>query len=535
MNDNNTPINPGNGGVPLPADGQPIPFYAPVQKTETAPFNADIKDVVLAVFAFILGYFFCRWVFVSTQGWGIAVFTAVYLGAVLFYLIKKGVRPGAASWFWFAVTLLTGLSFVLWANIGLGPLRNLFLFCSAVYWVISASSVQVAGKTSNYLFLDALNAVFVIPFCNFLNQYKAFSWHKGEKKRDAKKAFGILLGIIFALIALLIVTPQLIAADSGGFNGLINKVVDFFRLDWPIIGEILLYCFLAVPTAAYLFGLVSGSMHRRKTGVFTPEKAEKTVSSMRVMPSATAFIVLGTVSALYIVFIACQIPYFFSAFSGMRPDGWLSYSEYARQGFFELCGLAAFNLALLTAANILSQKTRAENPALKVFNILLSLITLVLIATALSKMALYINVFGLTVLRILPSVFMVFMAIVFIAVIVLQKVRFSIVRVALVAGAILFTALCLVNVDGLVVRYNADRYLAGTLSEYDTSILYRSGPAGVVSAIEVYEATSDETLKSNIESYLDTQAERLNNRNGTFRDTLQSAGARDAVKKTSLG
>ncbi len=533
MNDSNDmPMRPENGETPVPQEGPPVPYYSAAPKAaDAAPFQADLKDVLFAVFAYILGYLFCRWVLVSTFGWGVAAFTAVWLASALLYLLRKGVRPGAASWFWFAVTLLTGLSFALWADIGLGPLRNLFLFCSAVYWVLSAACAQVSGKTGNYLFLDGLNAVFVIPFGNFLNQYKAFSCLKGEKRRDAKKAFSVLLGILFALIALLIVTPQLLKADSGAFSGLIGDFLDLFRLDWAKVGEFLMYCFLAVPTAAYLFGLISGAAAKRKTDKFTADKAEKTVSSMRVLPSATAFIVLGAVCALYVLFIACQVPYFFSAFSGARPDGWLSYSEYARQGFFELCGLSALNLAMLMAANILSKKPRAANPALRIFNLLLSLITLVLIATAMSKMALYIDAFGLTVLRVLPSVFMAFLAVVFIAVIVLQKATFSVVRVALVTGAVLFTALCLVNVDGLVVRYNTDRYLAGTLTDYDTALLYRAGPAGVIPAIEVYEATSDETLKTNVKSYLDAQkgiAERVA---GTFRDTAQHARALDAIEE----
>ncbi len=148
-----------------------------------------------------------------------------------------------------------------------------------------------------------------------------------------------------------------------------------------------------------------------------------------------------------------------------------------------------------------------------------------------SKMALYIGAFGLTVLRILPSVFMLFLTVVFVAVIVLQKAAFSIVRVALVTGAVLFTALCLVNVDGLVVRYNTDRYLAGTLTDYDTALLYRAGPAGVIPAVEVYESASDGTLKTELARYLKAQKDMLSLDAGTFCDTAESARALDAIEE----
>jgi hypothetical protein len=333
-----------------------------------------------------------------------------------------------------------------------------------------------------------------------------------------------------ALIVLLIVTPQLLKADSGGFSNLMISILNFFRFDWDKILEFLLYCFLAVPTSAYLFGLASGSAVKRGTDTFTEERAEKTVSAVKITPQETVNILLGAVCILYVIFIACQLPYFFSAFNGTRPDGWLSYSEYARQGFFELCGVAAINLALLTAANILSKKPRVENIVLKIFNIVLALITLLLIATAFSKMALYIGAFGLTILRLLPCVFMLLLAFICVAVIVMQKVKFSIVRAALLFGAILFTLLCLADMDALVVRYNTDRFLSGTLDQYDTDILYRSGPAGVPYALEVYETIPNSEFKQNLYHYLKSQKDSTNEINGTYRDTYQTARAMELLK-----
>lgn len=516
------------------AEAQPV-FIEKQTKTVTLRFKADKKDAFFALAAFILGYFFCRWVFVSVQGWGTAVFTTVYLAAGLFYLIKKGVRFNAESWFWFAVTFVTGLSFALWNGIGLMPLRNMFLFCSAVYWVLSATSALISGRTGNYLILDGLNGVLLIPFRNFSNQYRALAVFKGSSKSGGKKSFSVISGIILALIIVLFVTPQLIAADSGGFSNLIKGFIDLFSFDISKLMTFLFYCLLAAPTAAYLFGLISGSAARRHIDAFTGEKTEKTVSALRILPPATVFIILGTVCVLYTVFIVCQLPYYFSAFSGARPAGWLSYSEYARRGFFELCQLALINLLLLTAANVMSKKPRAESTVLKIYNIILSLVTLILIATALSKMALYISAFGLTIPRILPCVFMVFLAVVCVSVIALQKFRFSVVRTALIAGAVLFTALCLFDADGYVARYNTDRYITGTLMSYDTEVLTRSGIAGVPYAVEIYNKTSDTDLKNKLKEYLKEQKEHIKFCKDTFRDTLQNQQAWERIKSLDLG
>ena len=527
------------GGMMNENDGALTPQYyqqLPAQSlpAKTPPFAAERKDGIFALLAFILGYLFCRWVLVSAQGWGTAVFTSAYLTTALVYLAIKGVRPRRESWFWFAVTLLTGWSFALWDNVGLLPLRNMFLFCAAVYWTLGATNTLLEGRTGNYLLLDGINAVFVIPFRNFVNQYRALG-ALGRGRPDKRRALSVFLGIVLALVVLLIITPQLLRADSGGFKDLLDRFFNLFRFDWAVILEFLFFAFLAVPTAAYLFGLVSGTAVKRGTNTFSAEKAGETASAMRVLAPMTVNTVLGVVCAVYVLFIACQVPYFFSAFTGVRPEGWLSYSEYARQGFFELSGIAAINLALLTAANVFSRKPREENLALKTFNIVLALITLLLIATALSKMALYIDAFGLTILRILPCVFMLLLAVICVAVILLQKVRFSVARVALVTGAVLFTALCLSNADALAVRYNADRYLSGSSSSFDADILHRAGTAGVLPALEIYEVTTDPALKIQLHNYLLEEKYRFSWSRGSYLHTLQDELAWQKLKDTSLG
>ncbi|UOO37573.1 DUF4173 domain-containing protein [Oscillospiraceae bacterium CM] len=522
----------GASSSPESVPGGSLPSYAGLVP---APFQASRRDGIFALVAFVLGYFFCRWVLVSTQGWGTAVFTVAFLATVTTYLFAKGARMSGEAWFWFGVTLLVGLSFAVWDDVGLLPLKNMFLFCAAVYWVMAATQTQMAGRTNNFLLLDALSVVFIVPFSNFINQYRSLG--ALSRGREPKKRMGqsIALGIVLSAVVILFVTPQLLTADSGGFSHLLRRFIGLFRFDFSKLVEFLLYAFLAIPTAAYLFGLVSGCAARRHTSSFSPEKTGESVKACRVVAPVTIFIVLGAAVLLYGVFIACQVPYFFSAFSGARPEGWLSYSDYARRGFFELCRLAFVNLLLLTAANVTSRTPRRESLPLKIFNILLALITLLLIATAWSKMALYISAYGLTMLRILPCVFMALLAMICIGILVLQKWQFSIVRLALIAGAVLFTALCILNVDGYITRYNTNRYLAGTLPQYSDAVLYRAGAAGVPDAARVYETTEDPVLRGALQNYLQEQKSRTDMTEGTFWETYQDKIARERLRTLYLG
>ena len=473
----------------------PAAFFT--QKPENK-FKPDLSDFTFALITFVLGYMFSRWVLFSWQGWGVSVFTTAYLLSVTAYLIKKGVfAADTATWFWLLVTWAVGVSYALWENAGFAGLRAFFLFCSATYYVIIASGRTIMGKTGNYLPVDGLNAVIILPFRNFINQYVSFSAAgKGEKRG---KTLPVLLGALLALLLLMLLIPMLMRADSGGFSLILKFFVDAFGFIGP---EFLLYAILTIPVSAYIYGLMSGAAHEKGTDLIKPDSARETVRAIRIIPPATINIVIGAICFVYVVFILSQIPYFFLAFTGRRPAGWLVYSEYARRGFFELSGIAAINLVVLTIGNLTSKKHRGESKTLKALNIALALITLILIATAFSKMALYISVYGLTMPRLLPCVFMLFLAVVFAALIALQKYSFSIVRFSLVTGAVIFFALCAINPDALVVRYNTNRYLSGTLSQYDVDILYRAGSAGVKPSMEVYEATQDEVLKQQIATYL---------------------------------
>ena len=482
-----------------------IPAYV---KPENA-FKPDRIDFLFALAAFALGYLFSCWILFVNSGWGVSAFTALYLLAVTVYLMRKGAFANSgAAWFWLAATLAAGLSYALWQNASTMQYRILFLFCAAVYYVVAASGRTIMGKTGNYLFIDGINAVIVLPFRNLLNQYVSFGALK-KGKEGGRKTAAVAFGVALAFFLALWLTPLLKRADSGGFGKVLDFLAGVFAIEYYQLFKILVYALCAVPIAAYLYGLVSGAAHRKGTDIIKPDSVKKTAAGMRFLQPATLFIALGAVCLLYVVFITSQLPYFFSAFTGRRPEGWLIYAEYARQGFFELCKIAGINLFIITAGNLTCKKSRKDSRLLKAFNVALAIITLVLIATAFSKMALYIGAYGLTMPRLLPCVFMVFMAVVFIALLALQKWDFSIVRLALVTGSVMLCALFLCNPDALVVRYNTDRYLGGTLREYDTDILYRAGYAGVLPAIEVYERTPDAQVRELVAQYLESQGDRL--------------------------
>ena len=495
----------------------------------TTAFQPDRIDAALALTAFILGFLFVRWVLSSWQGWGVSLFTLVYCGTVTVYLLKRGVKIPWEGWFWLAVVVLTGLSYALWADIGLEPWRSLLLFGSAVYWIIMAAGLPILGRTSSLFWLDGINALWMIPFRNFGCQFKSLAYFSQRKKAGWSQAASIALGVILALIVASVVLPLLMEADSGGFALLADGMTKWLENISEEVWELIFHIILAIPVAAYMFGLIAGSAHRRGTDSFSRDGVLRGVTDLQIVPAATIYTLLGLLGTLYTVFIASQLPYFFSAFGGELPGNWQVYSEYARRGFFELCSIAAINLIVLTGVNVFSRRQYRESIHLKLLNSLLAIITLILIAAAFSKMSLYIKAYGMTMPRLLPCFFMIFMAVVFGAVVARQRWSFSISRLAILVGVVILCSLCVLDPDSMVTRYNAGRYMAGTLISFDPTILYRSGPAGVEAALDVYGQTDNLTLQSELRQYLQLQQENAENLRGTSRDNLQTARARQAI------
>lgn len=415
--------------------------------------NYEAVDRIFAVLYLLAGYAFV-YIF-SSPGFetNIAIFTVFYAAIVLIYLRGKEIKPSKESWFWLAILFLTGIPYAFWSVMYV--FQIIALMAVAAYWTLSASGRLLdGGKTSRWVFFDGWNALAVVPFCNFFCQtYILLGTGQGKKAEEEKNDGGsvraVLLGLVIAIPVLLIILPLLSSADAG-FEHLVGNLVSYME-------EHLLSFFLrmlfAIPVSAYLFGLAFGSAGGRNTARIQKEKLQETAKRIRCVPDMAVCTVLVILCMVYLLFIGLQGTYLFSAFLGRIPEAF-TYAEYARRGFFELCGIGAWNLVILWCAGAFSKTGSRQHKGLSVLTILLSVLTILLIATAVSKLGMYISVYGLTVNRILPMVFLIWMAFVFVCIILRQRLEFPIVRICVMAGAVLFVLLCVFPVESWTESYN---------------------------------------------------------------------------------
>ncbi|MFT4582193.1 MAG: hypothetical protein ACI915_000058 [Gammaproteobacteria bacterium] len=109
-----------------------------------------------------------------------------------------------------------------------------------------------------------------------------------------------------------------------------------------------------------------------------------------------------------------QLSSFFGDDALVRQSGSLSYATYARRGFFELVFLSCLLIPLLIVARWLLRS--ANTTSLRVYRLLaagLVGMVLVIVASAMHRMQLYTQAYGLTELRFYTSAFMIWLGLIY--------------------------------------------------------------------------------------------------------------------------
>ena len=227
----------------------------------------------------------------------------------------------------------------------------------------------------------------------------------------------------------------------------------------------------------------------------------KKLEKIKISPNIVMYSAVTPICLLYLIFFISQIQYFISAFLGILPELY-SYAQYARRGFFELFAISIINLMILVIINFFSKQTGEKKPVtLKIYSIVLSVFTILIITTALSKMILYIMNYGLTQLRVYTSWFMVLLAIIFIYIIIKQlNYKFCLEKYAVITFILFFGGLCFSNVDGNIARYNITMYQEGYLNDLDVYALSNLSDDALVYVLEQKLDTKN-YLEGKLEAY----------------------------------
>ena len=420
---------------------------------------------IMAVLYLGLGYAFIYLWSSWTPEWGLTLFTFAYVLIVLGYCYGSSRKPARESWFWLAVLLAIAIPMNFYMTFSI--FQALALMMAAAYWTLTVGgSLLDQGKTSNLIVFDLWNVFAQVPFRNFAAQI--FVWftekENGQEEETEKKNSltgglpAVLLGVVLVIPVLCIILPLLSQADDG-FARATEGITEYLHLH---LAAVLMRLVFAIPVSLYLFGLGYGSLYKVHTDDLKVEQIQKMSIQVKRLPQITVCMVLLVICLVYGFFMGIQGNYLFSAIAGKLPETF-TYAEYARKGFFELCQIGIWTLGILFLANTFAKQNNRAAKALKGCNVLLAGETLLLLITAASKMLLYIRVYGLTINRILPMIFMIWMGMVLISFILRQWKQFPMVRICVLAGAVLFCLLCVIPVQHLTEVFNTWARMRGLI------------------------------------------------------------------------
>lgn len=450
-----------------------------------------VKDRVLALLSLLAGIIVVTGLFTSGIGLPATLSFLFVIGVVIYGYIAGKMKFDAFSVILLILCLLFSVSLSIFDNVFIKICAILLLFI-----LIPCLVYKGGGKyRSNdpYYFFDLLKAVFISPFISFGKWF--LSLFHSENKGSRNFLFAIV-GIAISIPLLIIVIALLMSADAA-FESIFDSIFDYFL---EHIFEYILKSLLVLPIACCLFSCIHSAQNKRCSDILPDETCVTVTETVRKIPVISAVFVVVPLILIYLLYFATQLTYFTSAFKDILPSG-ISYADYARRGFFELCAVGFINLFIIIVISVFIKRKKVKFGIEKVFIILLSVLTLGLSAISASKMILYIKEYGMTQLRVYVMWFIILMSLVLLYIIIKQFGKsFKLIKTCSITAIIMSLILIFCNVDGMIAKYNIAAYENGKIAELDVGAFYDLD-ASAARKLAEFE-TDDEELQKEIGRYL---------------------------------
>ncbi len=263
-----------------------------------------------------------------------------------------------------------------------------------------------------------------------------------------RKSFAPYLAGIAVTIPLVLLFGWLFMSADMVFSGMVRRLFAF-KNPLSVKDAVLVFCF-TWPACGFLRASLWG---RVRTGLYVHNPSLDRIAT----PAAPVLIPLTALDLLFAAFILVQIQYLFGGDTTVTQTARLTYSEYARQGFFQLLAVVSLALPLLMLAEfLLRDASKAARRAFTLLAVVMAGLLLVVVASALMRMRLYTQAYGLTQLRFYSTALIFWLAVLVLwhGIVALPGKRH------LFCPGVIFTGCCAaiflhaVNPDAVIVRTN---------------------------------------------------------------------------------
>ena len=217
---------------------------------------------------------------------------------------------------------------------------------------------------------------------NLFSNLKLVTDNINIKKNNKKKLGNILKGLLIGIPFVLIILMLLTSADLY-FNTFLEKIITHINFK-TITNNVLVLVLYFIIMIVTIINIIKNK-----------DTIEKT-KPIKKVESSIASTLLIMVNLVFTLFIISEISKLTGNFLQLPTQ--YTYSEYAREGFFQLLAVTIINFSIilffLYKTNIVK-----ENKLIKGLILLLITFTIILIFNSYYRMYLYMHEFGFTILR----------------------------------------------------------------------------------------------------------------------------------------
>jgi hypothetical protein len=392
-----------------------------------------------------------------------APFLALLMLGGAFSLLLVFERPLGWPNLLLGLPILALALFSAWTTEGGLQFWNLIMAGALLYLLARfAQESRFLGGASLWKVADALLGAavaewIIAPLLVLMNTAR---WSRQVEVRSGPSAQtqALLRGLLITLPVLVIFGALLASADAV-FNDLLDGLFGWITDFDDLLARLFLWGFWAyICLIGYKVLLLGGLLNEvgDKLGGAVQGQTERFFR----LGSIETGMVLGSVNALFALFVLIQARYFFGGEANITEAGY-TYAEYARRGFFELILVACLALALIISLEALFKRETPQ--AAQMFRglaLLMIALTGVMLVSAFQRLSLYEEAFGYTRLRLMSHLAIVWLAVllgVVVADLMGPRLRWFWAACVLV-GVAYMLSLNLINMDGFIARNNIERY-----------------------------------------------------------------------------
>lgn len=350
--------------------------------------NLPTLDILFSITLFILTLLFIyQTSFFHTDTLS-GIYMLILLGISLIYQYMKKGKLKKQSYYLAFFLFLDILPNIIYQNQPFLKMVN-FLFFNIVYayWFLECGNHLIKEKESDWIIHDLFHAFIHAPIHYLSSSFQLFKKAFPFKLNDSLK---ILLGLCFSIPLLFLIIPLLMRADN-----MFAYYIEQIHFDEAFIFRWLMTFFFTIPLFFYYLSLSYGNLTHQNEILYKESIMLQRRKRLSFLPSTICTTIELVLCATYFLFFIAGIQGIMSSI-GLNRDAF-DFSEFARQGFFELCVIATLNLTIIITINITSE---SHTPFAIWVEKFLIILTILLVLCAMTKLYLYISAYdALTYLR----------------------------------------------------------------------------------------------------------------------------------------